>query len=214
MLIDLKLKGRTVLIFGGGIVGERKARNFLQENLRVIVISKRFVRGLKRLSQQGKIELMEFDLKTDPSSISSLISDSNIVIAATDDHKLNEDIAMEARRRKVLVSVADKLSISDFYLPATTRFGGIRIAVCTGGRSPAMARILRKRLEKFITREDILQVELQCYARTLAKASVSDRGVRRSLLYQIIQNPEIKYLLKEGNFEEAKDLVKQIIERQ
>jgi len=212
MLIDLKLKDKAVLIFGGGIVGERKARKFLQANPRVIVISKRFTRGLKRLGQQGRVKLMEADLKSDPSLISSLIPNYDVVIAATDDRKLNEDIVVEAKKRRILVSVVDEPSISDFYLPATTRFGKIRIAICTGGRSPAMARILRENLEKSITRKEILQVELQHYARELAKASISDGRTRRSLLYRIIQNPEIKHLLKEGDLEEAKNLAKQIIE--
>lgn len=213
MLIDLRLRGKKVLIFGGGVVGERKARRFLEGDPSITVVSRSFTEGLKRLGQQGKVKLIESDLASDPSLISSLISGSDVVVAATDDQRLNWDVAAEARRQKVLVSVVDNPSISDFYLPATARFGEIRIAICTGGRSPAVSRILRERLEKAITREDILQVELQHYARTLARASVPDRRARRSLLYQIIQSPEIKHLLREGDFEGAKDLARQIIER-
>jgi len=214
LLIDLKLEGKTALIFGGGIVGERRARRFLQEKSEIIVISKEFTRGLEQLGKQGKVKLIKSDIKSDPSFISSLISNSNVVIVATDDQKLNESIAKEAKKQKILVSVADKPSISDFYLPSIARFGEIRIAICTGGRSPAMSRILRERLEKMITREDILQVELQHYARKLAKSSISDRKARRRILYQIIQDPKINHLLKEGNLEEAKNLARQIIERQ
>jgi len=122
MLIDLKLKGKTVLIFGGGIVGERKARKFLEANPRVIVVSKRFARGLERLGQQGKIKLIESNLESDHSLISSLISNSDVVVVTTGDGKLNKDIAVEAKNRKILVSVVDESSISDFYLPATVSF--------------------------------------------------------------------------------------------
>jgi precorrin-2 dehydrogenase/sirohydrochlorin ferrochelatase len=214
LLIDLKLEDKTVLIFGGGIVGERKTKRFLQGKSKVVVISKGFSKGLKRLSEQGKVKLIELDIKSDFSSVSSLISNSDVVVAATDDEKLNEYIAKEANKQRVLVSVVDKPSISDFYLPSIARFGEIRIAIGTGGRSPAMSRILRERLEKIITPEDILHVELQHYARKLVKSKISDRRARRKLLYQIIQSPEINRLLKEGDFEEAKNLAKQIIERQ
>lgn len=214
MLIDLKLEGKTVLIFGGGIVGERKTKRVLQGKSKVIVVSKEFTEGLKQLSEQRKVNLMRLDIKSNLSSVSSLISNSDMVIAATDDEKLNEYIAKEANKQRILVSVVDKPSISDFYLPSIMRFGDIRIAICTGGKSPAMSKILRERLEKIITPEDVLQVELQHYARRLVKSKIPDRRARRDLLYQIIQNPEINHLLKEGDLEGAKNLVKQIIEHQ
>jgi len=214
VLVDLNLEGRNVIIFGGGIIGERKVRKFLEENSRIAVVSKRFTRGLKQLGQMGKVRLVESDLGVNPSSITSLMSNSDIVIVATDNQKLNENIAVEATRLRTLVSVVDNPSISSFCLPATARFGEIRVAIGTGGRSPAMARILRKRLEKVITSEDILQVELQHYARALVKAHIPNRKSRRSLLYRIIKNPKIRNLLKEGNLEGAKNFAKQIIEHQ
>jgi len=194
-------------------VGERKVRKFLETNSKVTVVSKGFTDGLKQLGQRGKVKLIEVDISAESSSfISSLISNSDIVVAATNDQKINEKIAIEARKRKILVCVVDNPSISDFYLPATTRFGKIQIAISTGGRSPVMARILRKKLEEAVTREEILQVELQDYARKLAKTHILDKKVRRTFLYQLIHNSEIKHLLKKGNFEEAKDLAKQILE--
>jgi precorrin-2 dehydrogenase/sirohydrochlorin ferrochelatase len=215
LLIDLQLEGKTVLIFGGGIVGERKTKRFLQGKPKeVIVVSKEFTKGLKQLSKQGKIKIMELNIRFNLSSVNSLISNSDVIIAATDDEKLNEYIAKEANKHRILVSVVDKPSISDFYLPSVARFGDIRIAICTGGKSPAMSRILRERLEKIVTPEDVLQVELQHYARRLAKSKITDRRARRDLLYQIIQNPEINRLLKEGDLEGAKNLATQIIERQ
>lgn len=213
MLIDLKLAGKAVLIVGGGKVGERKAGKFLEANSKVTVVSKGFTDGLKQLGQRGKVKLIEVDISAEfLSFIGSLISDSDVVVAATNNQKLNEEIAIEARNRKILVCVVDEPSISDFYLPATARFGKIRIAISTGGRSPAMARILRKKLEEVITSEEVLQVELQHYARKLAKVRMVDKKTRRSFLYQIIHNSDIKRLLEEGNFEEAKDLAEQIIE--
>jgi len=212
MLIDLKLTGKTVLIFGGGKIGEKKARKFSQANPTVIVVSKDFTDGLKRLSQQEKLKLVEAEVEVNSPSTTSLISKSDLVIVATGNPKLNEDIANEARKRGILVCAVDMPSISDFYLPAIAYVGEIRIAISTGGKSPAMARILRKRVEEVITKEDVLQVALQHYARNLAKSCIPDEKARRSVLYQIIQNPNVKQLLKESNLKEAETLAKQIIE--
>jgi precorrin-2 dehydrogenase/sirohydrochlorin ferrochelatase len=210
MFIDLQLTGKTVLIFGGGKIGEKKARKFSQANSTVVVVSKGFTDDLKRLSEQGKLKLV--DAGGDSLSTLSLISKSDLVIAATDNPKLNEDISKEARKRGILVCAVDMPSISDFYLPAIAYVGEIRIAVSTGGKSPAMAKILRKRVEKIITKEDALQVALQHYARNLAKSCIPDEKARRSVLYQIIQNPNVRQLLKESNLKEAEVLAKQIIE--
>lgn len=210
MLVDLNLKGKAVVVFGGGAVGERKAKKFLGAGSRVLVIGKKFTKGLKLLGEEGKIELMELDIN--PSSIASFISNSRVVVAATNDRELNRAIAEEARKRGILVSVVDDPSLNDFHMPAAARFGGIEVAVSTGGRSPAMAKLLRERLEEAITREDVLQVELQSYARALAKVRIPTSEARRAILYQIIQNPRIKRLLKEGDLEGAKTLVKQIVE--
>ncbi|TET68285.1 MAG: bifunctional precorrin-2 dehydrogenase/sirohydrochlorin ferrochelatase, partial [Dehalococcoidia bacterium] len=57
-------------------------------------------------------------------------------------------VAEEARRNAVLVNVADDAENSDFILPSYLRQGYITIAISTGGRSPALARKIRTRLEK------------------------------------------------------------------
>lgn len=148
MLIDLKLAGKTVLIFGGGNTGEKKAKKFSQANSTVVVVSKNFTNDLKRLGQQEKLKLVEAEVEVNSPSTTSLISKSDLIIAATDNPKLNEDITKEARKRGILVCAVDRPSISDFHLPAIAHVGEIRIAVSTGGKSPAMARILRKRVEE------------------------------------------------------------------
>ncbi|KYH42443.1 MAG: Siroheme synthase [Candidatus Bathyarchaeota archaeon B63] len=214
MLIDLRVEGRRVLILGGGSVGERKARKFLQENSQVIVVSRSFTEELESLGRRGRVKLIRSGIEPDSPLIGSLISESFVVVAATDDRRLNEEIAAKAKEQGALLSVVDEPSLSDFYMPATTRLGEIRVAICTGGRSPAVSRILRERIERLITREDILQVELQDYARRLVKSRVPDREARRRIIYRIIHDPEIKHLLREGNFEEAKSLAKRIIEHQ
>lgn len=213
MLIDFKLTGKTVLIFGGGKTGEKKAKKFSQANSTVIVVSKDFTDGLKRLSQQGKLKLVEAKLEIDSPSTASLISKSDLVIAATNDLTLNENFVNEARKRGILVCAVDMPSINDFNIPAIAHIGEIRIAISTGGKSPAMARILRKRVEEIITKEDVLQVELQHYARNLVKSHIPDEKARRDVLYKIIQNSSIKQLLKEGNLKEAEALAKQIVEK-
>ncbi len=211
MLINLKLKGRRVLVLGGGQIGERKVKRFLDESSEIIVVSREFTEELKRLESKGKVELVKCNLESDISIINSLISRGDIVIIATDNEELNLKAAVIARERGVLVSVADRQDLSDFYLPAIKRIGGIQIAVSTDGRSPAMAKILRDRIGSIITEEDILQVNLQHYIRNLIKPLIPEGEKRKAVLYRIIRDMNIRDLLMNGRVEEAKKRARRII---
>jgi len=208
MLLNLKLDNKTVLIIGGGKVSEEKVKKFLEAGSKVIVVSKSFTNGLKSLRE--KVKLVESEVT--PSTIDQFIPEADLIIAATDDRKLNRMIVEESKKKKILACAVDDQSIGDFSVPAILRKGSIEIAISTGGKSPAMAKILREKVDKIITEEDILHVELQDYARKIAKAKIQDLERRKEILYQIINDRDIRSLLVAGKFNEAKMVAKQIIE--
>lgn len=211
MLVDLNIEDKKILIIGGGSIGEFKAGKALQANSSITIVSKSFTEKLKRLEQEGLVKLMKLNLKSDADSINTLIKKSDIIIVATENEELNINIAKKAKMQNKLVSVVDNPSISDFNSPAIIKFGDIRIGICTGGKSPAMSKILRKRIENLITEEDILQVKLQEYVRKFLKDNYSEKSAHKEHIYGIIESPEIKKLLHEGKLEESKNLAKQII---
>ena len=208
MLLNLKLDNKTVLIIGGGKVSEEKAKKFLEAGSKVIVVSKSFTSGLESLRE--KVKLLESEVT--PSTIDQFIPESDLIIAATDDRKLNRMIVEESKKKKILACAVDDQSIGDFSVPAILRKGSIEIAISTGGKSPAMAKILREKVDKIITEEDILHVELQDYARKIAKAKIQDLESRKEILYQIIHDRDIRSLLLAGKLNEAKIIAEQIIE--
>jgi len=64
-----------------------------------------------------------------------------------------------------------------------------------------------------VTQEDLLQIELQTYARAVLKNRIQDQKVRRQILYKMLKNDDIKLLLKEGKFEEAQKMAMKILEK-
>lgn len=58
-----------------------------------------------------------------------------------------EDLARQARDRGILVNVEDVIPLCDFHAPSVVRRGDLLLTVSTGGKSPALAQMVRERLE-------------------------------------------------------------------
>jgi len=132
---------------GGGMVALRKVKGLLEHGAGVEVISPSVCSEIGELAESGEISVK--GKKYEPGDLHGAF----IVIVATDESETNREAAREARRRKIPVNVVDSPEKSDFYVPAIVRRGDLIIAVSTGGKSPALARKIRTRLEKIFTEE-------------------------------------------------------------
>ena len=211
MLIDLRVEGNKTIVIGGGPLGERKVRTLIHHGSNVTVISETFTQALSDLENQGKISLVKERIGLENTQLRALIEDSMLVFAATNDPELNQLVSRLARKSKVLVCAVDMPDICDFYSPAVFQKGSIRVGICTDGKSPIMSKVLKQRLLDQVTEIDSLNVELQSYARELAKKKISDSSVRRDTLYKILNNPVIQGLLESGKLEESKTAAESLI---
>ena len=140
--VSLNIKGRKCVVVGGGEVARRKVKALLEHGAMVTVISPELSPELVQLAEHGAIEALNREYRAGD------LKDSFLAIAATDDSDTNRQIVREARDRVVLVNVVDDAQNSDFIVPSCLRRGDVTIAVATAGRSPALARKIRTRLEK------------------------------------------------------------------
>lgn len=137
----LDLRGRRCLVAGGGEIGERKVRALLECDAHVMVVSPTLTPGLAALTASGRVEHRARPFRR------SDLRGCALAVAATGDPRVDEAVAAMARRTRVLVNVVDRPAHCDFILPSVLRRGELQIAVSTGGRSPALAREIRRRLE-------------------------------------------------------------------
>ena len=212
MLLDLNFNGKYAVIVGGGSESYRKTLNFVEAGSKILVVSKAFSLGIKKLHKMGKLELLQAEVKDAEDFVKSLEPKPDLLVAVTNDHKLNAQLIKHAKSAGCMVYSVDDPSASDFILPALAKVGEVRIAVSTTGKSPAMARVLRQRIEKMITEEDLLQIKLQNRLRANLKKRISDQKVRRKILYKTLKNDEVKRFLKEGKFDEALEVAMKILE--
>ena len=197
-------------MFGGGKIAEKKILQLLDNGADITVFSQEFTKKLKELGKSRQVNIEKKGAK-DGLLMSYHKFNPSMVIVASNNRLLNEKVAKEAGRISSLVCVVDNPSLSDFSMPAVANVDHIRIAVSTKGKSPAMAGVIRRRVEKIITVNDIRSIELQSYARSIAKNHILSPNERRKVLLQIIENNKINTFLENDQVSEAKDLVKKII---
>ena len=192
----LNLDGQPCLVVGGGPIAERKVKTLLDSNARVTLISPRITLRLKRRVEKGQVTYLDRPYRQGDHQGKYLL------IAATDDMKLNRSIGIEARADGVLVNVVDDPDYCDFIAPSIVQRGDITFAISTGGGSPALSRWLRTRLQSEYPSEYgklaalLAQVRLQ-----LRKEGRRISAAR----WQKSIDRELISLLKKGRRREAKE---------
>jgi precorrin-2 dehydrogenase/sirohydrochlorin ferrochelatase len=142
--VFLDLKEKRCIVVGGGSVAERKVKNLLKAGARVVVISPELTVLLSRLREEEKIiHLPRPYRKKD-------LKGALLAIAATDDRAVNERIFREAAASRIPVNVVDDPAHSSFIVPSIVQKKDLLVAISTSGRSPALARLLRQKLEREI----------------------------------------------------------------
>ncbi|CEQ29005.1 precorrin-2 dehydrogenase [[Clostridium] sordellii] len=137
--IMIDLMGKEITVIGGGKIAYRKVNNFLKFGYEVTVVSREFIEDFKKIENKIKIIKDEYSEK--------YIKDSFIVVAATNNKKVNESIGMFCRSNNKLVNVIDDQKLSNFIVPSCVKRGDLVISISTGGKSPSLASKIRKDLE-------------------------------------------------------------------
>jgi len=101
----------------------------------------------RRRTLLSDAEIAEPDLYEGRLPTADEISRLDILFVAGLDETTSRDLAAAARRAGVLVNVEDAPKLCDFHVPAQIRRGDLLFTISTGGRSPALARVLRERVE-------------------------------------------------------------------
>ncbi|MFC1764970.1 bifunctional precorrin-2 dehydrogenase/sirohydrochlorin ferrochelatase [Planctomycetota bacterium] len=141
----LELKDRPVVVIGGGSIALQKAKALQVTGARLTIVAKEICACLEALCQQHSIPCHVAAYAT------HFIEEAVLVIAATDDRTVNEQVFSDCRERRILCNVVDVPDLCDFYVPAIVRRGALQIAIGTDGYSPAYAGQLRRKLETMIT---------------------------------------------------------------
>ena len=195
----LKTSGLKVFILGTGEVATRRANRFLDHGASV-----------KLAGSSISDELLEKGAELHSTDeVDGLVEWCDLVVVASGDKELCEYVSDISGEK--LVNRADEPDLGDIIVPTSFNIGDVEISIFTGGKSPLMARQLRKKIQSLITEEDILEIELQDYSRSLLKEIIPNQKDRRNYLYKIFDDENIQNLIKSREIDEAKAVICELI---
>jgi precorrin-2 dehydrogenase/sirohydrochlorin ferrochelatase len=203
--IMLDIKAKRCVVVGGGEVALRKAQALADCGARVQVISPRLCPGLEQMRRSSTIE------STDREYRHGDLKGAVLVVAATDDREANRRIMQEAESLSVLSNVVDDPELSNFIVPASLRRGDLTIAISTDGKSPALARKIRTRLEHDFGEEYAALVSLVEQVRS--ELFVRGISVTGEVWQQALDLDALAGLLRQGRHDEARSRLLDILEK-
>jgi siroheme synthase-like protein len=205
--IYLDLKDRSVLVVGGGAIAEGKAQQLVDAGARVRVVSPTLTAHLSGLVTRGLIE-------HDPGRFEKGdLTDVYLVISATDDRAVNEEVARAANERGLLYNVVDQPSLCNFITPALVTRGELQISVSTGGGSPSLTQRVKREVAAVIGEEYGELLEIAAEMRAEAKRRIPDFDRRRKFLHEFVESDAID-LIRMGRHEEARQMAWALLEKQ
>jgi precorrin-2 dehydrogenase/sirohydrochlorin ferrochelatase len=185
--IFLKLHNLNVLIVGGGNVGLEKLSFMLKSspNANVEVVAPKFLPELEALVEKHpSVQLTQAKFKK------KMLKKRNMVIACTDDLKVNKRVYDLSRKRYLICNIADTPDLCDYYLGGIVTKGNVKIAISTNGKSPTTAKRLREFFEEVIPEDINKMVEnLNEYRKTL-KGNFEEKVQKMNEITSSLKNKE------------------------
>jgi len=202
--VFLDIKDRKIIIVGGGLVAERKVKNLLTYGCRIYICANNLTPYLNDLVTEKTIKRLEYN------EIPEHMKEAFMAIAATDDHGVNREISLMAKESKVLINAVDQPDDCSFIVPSLVRRGELHIAISTGGKSPALAKRIRRRLESVYGEEYDIVLEIMGALRKRILASYRTQAEKKEVFEQLAE-ADLPEFLRKNDTEGLKKSLKSIL---
>lgn len=200
------LRGQQCLMVGGGTIAVRKARLLFKAGAKIKVVALEVAPELASMVAQsgGQVHTEAYRAEH--------LQDVVLVISATDDETVNQQVAADCRARQLPVNVVDDPKLCSVIMPAIVDRSPLVIGISSGGGSPVLARIVRTKLEALLPAAYGQLAELARDFRDAVKSRFSDGEKRRRFWEQVLNGPIAEMVLS-GQKQAAQQAVTQELSR-
>ena len=181
--VFLDIKNKPCLVVGGGQIASRKISLLVRAQAEITVIAPEITPEIHDQAHDGAVTWRQKRFSADD------LKDYQLVMAATDNRKVNAEIAAQCKQRNIWVNAADDVHSCNFILPSIIDRSPVQIAVSTGGASPVLARTLRAKLENCTPAAYGRLAKLIEDNRLGVKEKFSSTEQKRKFWEKIIQGP-------------------------
>ncbi|MDQ0227117.1 NAD(P)-dependent oxidoreductase [Metabacillus niabensis] len=155
--LHIDVKGKKVIVVGGGKIAYRRLCLFLAEGANITVISPNVISEIEELFHLGKITWLEKKIELED------LKNAFFIIAATNDASINEWIAANIEENQ-LINIVSNAKLGNVTVPKTVKKGKLILSVSTSGASPKLSKEISEKLieqfeDDFIEELDKLYVE-------------------------------------------------------
>jgi precorrin-2 dehydrogenase / sirohydrochlorin ferrochelatase len=193
---------KTVLI-GGDHEAERKARELLECDANITLISPKITEGIQTLADEHQLKWIPRTYQYGD------LADAFLVIVAQFHNDINKQVHREAEERGILVNVMDDIPHCNFTFGSLVKRGRLTISVSTSGAAPTLAVRLRQKFEKEFGAEYAPYLDFMQHMRTPMAKNYDKFSTRKRIWYELIDS-EILSLFRENRIEDAIQVAKSI----
>jgi siroheme synthase-like protein len=185
--VFLKLEEMNLLIVGGGNVALEKLNAVLQNSpgTKIKLVSIEINDSIRALaSSYNNIKLIEDAYQ--PAYLAGI----HLVIVAVNNIPLSKKIKQDSNHLNLLVNVADKPELCDFYLGSIVKKGDLKLAISTNGKSPTIAKRLKETFTELLPDELDEVLENMNQIRNKLKGDFSEKVSTLNKLTKILSGKD------------------------
>ncbi|WIG38199.1 NAD(P)-binding protein [Bacillus toyonensis] len=199
--LTVQVNKKRVVVIGGGKVAGFKIIPLLKQGADIVVVSPELDVNLVKLVEEKKIRWYQREYEK------SDIKDAFLVVAASSDSILNEQVAEDAAKNQ-LVNVITNPESGNVHFPAAIHRGLLNIAVSTGGASPKLAKKIRDDIANKYDETYEIYLDFLYEVRVKLKDLQLEKKERHILLQEVLKSAYVQNERKREQFlQELKERV-------
>ncbi len=171
----------NAMVVGGGDVAARKIELLLKATTNITIMSATVSNGVERLINENKLNWLAHNYKA------GFLEPMTLVIAATDDIAINQQVYREANALKILANVVDQPELCTYITPSIIDRSPMLIAISSSGSAPILVRMLREQIEKILPRGYGRLADFSLKFRDHVKARVKGLPNRRAFWEKVLR---------------------------
>ena len=142
--VFIDLSEKKILVVGGGAIASRRVRTLSGFAGHITVQAPEISEEIRSLAEGFPVTLREEVF------FPEILSGMDLVLAATNDRKLNSRIGELCREQGIPVNVCSRKEDCDFFFPSVIQKGDLVIGINASGKNHSLVKRTRQEMEEFL----------------------------------------------------------------